>query len=159
MIMNECIKWNVPEGWEIDKEKSNDKQIVFKKIEDKRANSWKEYCDMKKGKDSYVVDMYGNVRTTTFSDAPVVGEFEDKEGARVFAAFSKLIKLRKNWVGDWKPDWKDKGWKFTITSFEGQVVIGDSKCSGCPMTFPTAAMRDEFIDTFKDLLEIAKPLL
>ena len=114
---------------------------------------------MMKGKDSYVVDMYGNVRTTTFSDAPVVGEFDNKEEARVFAAFSRLIKLRKNWVGDWKPDWKDKGWKFTITSFEGQVVIGDSKYSGCPMTFPTASMRDEFIDTFKDLLEIAKPLL
>ena len=74
---------NIPEGYEIDKEQSNDRQIVLKKIEEKRANSWKEYCDMMKGKDSYVVDMYGNVRTTTFSEAPVVGEFEDKEEAQV----------------------------------------------------------------------------
>ena len=158
--MEKTKVWSVPEGYELDKDQSTETKVVLKKIENnKRADSWKEYCDMMKGKDSYVVDMYGNVRTTTFSDAPVVGEFEDKEGARVFAAFSKLIKLRKNWVGDWKPDWKDKGWKFTITSFEGQVVIGDSKYSGCPMTFPTAAMRDEFHATFKDLLEIAKPLL
>ena len=158
--MKEGIKWNVPEGWEIDKEKSNDKQIVFKKIEDKRANSWKEYCDMKKGKDSYVVDMYGNVRTTTFSDAPVVGEFDNKEEARVFSAFSRLIKLRKNWVGDWKPDWKNSGEeKFVIIVNVNRIDNKIFYCMSHPLSFPTNEMCDEFIDTFKDLLEIAKPLL
>ena len=157
--MKEGIKWNVPEGWEIDKEKSNDKQIVFKKIEDKRANSWKEYCDMKKGKDSYVVDMYGNVRTTTFSDAPVVGEFDNKEEARVFAAFSRLIKLRKNWVGDWKPDWKNDESKYTIINEGNSFVSSLNVAVSCPMSFPTEEMRDKFAETFTDLLVIAKPLL
>ena len=157
--MKEGIKWNVPEGWEIDKEKSNDKQIVFKKIEDKRANSWKEYCDMKKGKDSYVVDMYGNVRTTTFSDAPVVGEFDNKEEARVFAAFSRLIKLRKNWVGDWKPDWTNDESKYTIINEGNSFVSSLNVADSCPMSFPTEEMRDKFAETFTDLLVIAKPFL
>ena len=151
--------WNVPEGYELDKEQSTETKVVLKKIEDKRANSWKEYCDMMKGKDSYVVDMYGNVRTTTFSDAPVVGEFEDKEGARVFAAFSRLIKLRKNWVGDWKPDWTNDESKYTIIN-EGNLFVSSLNVAvSCPMSFPTEEMRDEFAETFKDLLEIAKPLL
>ena len=157
--MKKTKVWSVPEGYEIDKEQSNERKIVLKKIEEKRANSWKEYCDMMKGKDSYVVDMYGNVRTTTFSDAPVVGEFEDKEGARVFAAFSKLIKLRKNWVGDWKPDWTKVGYKFTIINKDNNVCRGATSDMGRSISFPTVEMRDEFFDTFKDLLEQAKPLL
>ena len=157
--MKEGIKWNVPEGWEIDKEKSNDKQIVFKKIEDKRANSWKEYCDMMKGKDSYVVDKYSNVHTTTFSEVPVVGEFEDKEEAQVFAAFSRLLKLRKNWIGDWKPDWESDKPKFIIVNNRNNIEDSIAYYVNSPMTFPTAAMRDEFIATFKDLLEQAKPFL
>ena len=157
--MKEGIKWNVPEGWEIDKEKSNDKQIVFKKIEDKRANSWKEYCDMMKGKDSYVVDKYGNVHTTNFSEAPVVGEFEDKEEAQVFAAFSRLLKLRKNWVGDWTPDWTNDESKYTIIN-EGNLFVSSLNVAvSSPMSFPTEEMRDEFAETFTDLLVIAKPLL
>lgn len=159
--MNKNTKvWNIPEGYEIDKEKSNERKIVLKKIEDKRANSWKEYCDMMKGKDSYVVDKYGNVHTTNFSEAPVVGEFEDKEEAQVFAAFSRLIKLRKNWVGDWKPDWKNSGEvKFAICAAENRIVTGTCYCTSRPLSFPTEEMRDNFLDTFKDLLEIAKPLL
>ena len=158
--MNKNTKvWNIPEGYEIDKEKSNERKIVLKKIEDKRANSWKEYCDMMKGKDSYVVDKYGNVHTTNFSEAPVVGEFEDKEEAQVFAAFSRLLKLRKNWVGDWNPDWTNDESKYTIIK-EGNLFVSSLNVAvSSPMSFPTEEMRDEFAETFTDLLVIAKPLL
>ena len=159
--MEKTKVWSVPEGYELDKDQSTETKVVLKKIEyNKRADSWKEYCDMMKGKDSYVVDMYGNVRTTNFSDAPVVGEFEDKEGARVFAVYSRLIKLRKNWVGDWKPDWKNSGEvKFTICAAENRIVTGTCYCTSRPLSFPTEEMRDNFLDTFIDLLEQAKPLL
>lgn len=151
--------WNVPEGYELDKEQSTETKVVLKKIEDKRVDSWQEYCDMMKGKDSYVVDMYGNVRTANFSDAPCVGEFEDKEEARVFAAFSRLLKLRKNWVGDWKPDWTCSDPTFIIVNSRGKVNDGVSYNVSSSMIFPTEEMRDKFLDTFKDLLETAKPLL
>lgn len=151
--------WNIPEGYEIDKEKSNERKIVLKKIENKRANSWKEYCDMMKGKDSYVVDKYGNVLTTTFSEAPVVGEFEDQEEALAFAAFSRLLKLRKNWIGDWKPDWTNDESKYAIIN-EGNLFVSSLNFAvSSPMSFPTEEMRDEFAATFTDLLVIAKPLL
>ena len=31
--------WNVPEGYELDKEQSTETKVVLKKIEDKRVNS------------------------------------------------------------------------------------------------------------------------
>ena len=158
--MEKTKVWSVPEGYELDKDQSTETKVVLKKIEyNKRADSWKEYSDMMKGKDSYVVDMYGNIRTTTFSDAPVVGEFEDKEGARVFAAFSRLVKLRKNWVGDWKPDWKSGDPIFIIINNRNSIKSGRSWHVSSPLSFPTEELCEAFIDTFKDLLEIAKPLL
>ena len=158
--MNENIKvWTVPEGYELDKDQSTETKVVLKKIEDKRVDSWKEYCDMMRGKGSYVVDMYGNVHPAIFSDAPVVGEFEDKEEARVFAAFSKLVKLRKNWIGNWKPDWKSHDPIFIIINNRGSIKSGGSCYVNSAMSFPTEELCEAFIDTFKDLLEIAKPLL
>ena len=50
-IKIETKEWNIPEGYEIDREKSNELQIVFKKIEDK-VRSWEEYCNKIQGKDS-----------------------------------------------------------------------------------------------------------
>lgn len=158
--MEKTRLWSIPEGYELDKEQSNERQIVLKKIEENKARSWKEYCDMMKDKDSYVVDMYGNVRTTKFLDAPVVGEFEGKEEARVFAVFSRLLKLRKNWIGDWKPDWKNKKEaKFGFVVHKSKISGSTRFTISCPLSFPTEEMRDEFLATFKDFLEIAKPLL
>lgn len=158
--MEKTKVWSVPEGYELDKEQSTETKVVLKKIEyNKRADSWKEYCDMMKGKDSYVVDKYGNVHTTNFSEAPVVGEFEDKEEAQVFAAFSRLLKLRKNWVGSWKPNWEDGDPKFIIVINRNSVNHGGSCYVNSPLSFPTEELCEAFIDTFKDLLEIAKPLL
>lgn len=152
--------WNVPEGYELDKEQSTETKVVLKKIEDKRVDSWQEYCELMKDKDSCFVDMNGNIRTTHFLATAAVGEFEYKEDAVAFAALYKLICLRRNWVGNWKPDWtnNDKE-KFVIVGFVNRIENRIFYCISHPLSFPTDKMCDEFIDTFKDLLEIAKPLL
>lgn len=150
---------NIPEGYEIDKEQSNDRRIVFKKIEDK-VRSWEEYCKKIKGKDSYYIeDSYYTSVSSRFGHFPIVTEFESKEDAEAFAAFSKLLKMRKQWIGEWKPDWTKIGYKFTIITQENNVCRGTNSDIGRSISFPTVEMRDEFLDCFKDLLEIAKPLL
>ena len=152
--------WNVPEGYELDKEQSSETQVILRKIEDKRVSSWEEYCVLMKGKDSCFVDMNGNVRSSHFLAAPIVEEFEDKEDAVTFAAYSKLLKMRKQWVGNWKPDWTDEGQiKHNIYAQGNIVKPSESLYLQRSMSFPTDEMRDEFFDTFRDLLEIAKPLL
>ena len=151
--------WNVPEGYELDKEQSSETKVVLKKIGDKRVNSWQEYCELMKDKDSYFVDMNGNIRTTKFSSKAAVGEFEDMDDAMAFAALHKLISLRKNWVGNWIPDWTRIDYKCTIITKDNDVCKGTNTDMGRLMSFPTTQMRDEFFDNFRDLLEIAKPLL
>lgn len=147
---------NIPEGFEIDKEKSNDRQIVLRKIEVPRT--WDEYCEMMKGKDSYWFDNT-NIFHETFGSVPSVTEFADKEDTEAFVALSKLIKLRKAWIGNWKPVWTNRDAKFVIIINRNDIEDAMNYNVSSALSFPTEEMRNEFIATFKDLLEIAKPLL
>lgn len=152
--------WNVPEGYELDKEQSTETQVVLKKIGYKRVNSWQEYCELMKDKDSCFVDMNGNIRSTNFSSKAAVGEFEDKEDAVAFAALHKLISLRKNWIGEWKPDWTNGNQtKYSIARVNKGIGTGENHTVSRSMSFPTKEMRDEFFDTFRDLLDEAESLL
>ena len=151
---------NIPEGFEIDRRQSNERKIVLRKIDDK-ARSWEEYCKRIKGKDSYYFSVFTDkVKHSHFDCIHILSESEDKEDAEAFVAFDKLRKLRKNWVGEWKPDYKNSNEaKFTIIAAENEISKGEHYKVGSSMSFPTEEMRDEFLDCFKDLLEIAKPLL
>lgn len=147
---------NIPEGFEIDKEQSTERQIVLKKI--RRPRTWEEYCEKMKGKDSYWFDNT-NICHETFGSVPSVTEFADKEDTEAFVALSKLIKLRKAWIGNWKPDWTNKYAKFVIIINRNDIEDAMNYNVSSALSFPTEEMRNEFIATFKDLLEIAKPLL
>ena len=148
---------NIPEGYEIDKEQANGRQIVLKKIE--RVHRWEEYCKKMEGKDSYIAEVNGIVSSSQFLFVPYLTEFANKEDAKAFIAFDKLIKLRRDWIGIWKPDWTRHEIKFAIVVEGNEIVDGINTNVSCSMCFPTEEMRDEFVDTFRDLLEIAKPLL
>lgn len=150
---------NIPEGFEIDKEQSTEHQIVLRKI-DNRARSWEEYCKKMEGKSSYWLhEVDGDIKSKYFCSEPYLSEFEDKEDVEALIAFCKLRKLRKDWIGEWKPDWTRHEIKFTIVVEGNEIVDGINTNVRCSMCFPTKEMRDEFVDTFRDLLEIAKPLL
>ena len=88
-------------------------------------------------------------------DKPTVQE------AEAFAAFGKLRKFRKDWIGEWEPDYEnDCEPKFAIITVENKISKeGVNYTVNSSMSFPTEKMRDEFFDTYRDLLEIAKPLL
>lgn len=152
----------IPEGYQIDTEKSNDRQIVLNKIYDNKVRSWEEYCKKMEGKDSYFIeDSYYTSVSSQFRHVPIVTEFKDKEEAEAFAAFSKLRKFRRDWVGEWKPDYKNCSEpKFAIVTSENEITKQvENYTVNNSMSFPTEKMRDEFFDTFKDLLDQAKTLL
>ena len=152
---------NIPEGFEIDKEQSTERQIVLRKI-DNRARSWEEYCKKMEGKSSYWYDgLFEKVKSSKFGNSPMLPEFEDKEDVEALVAFCKLIHLRRDWVKEWEPDYEnDCEPKFAIITVENKISKeGVNYTVNSSMSFPTEKMRDEFFDTFKDLLEIAKSLL
>ena len=149
---------NIPEGFEVDKEQSTKRQIVLKPISC-RPRTWEEYCEKMNGKDSYYCD-HNKVVSSQFGSNPVLSEFEDKEDVEALIAFCKLRKLRKDWVGGWKPDWMNgEEVKFVIIVDHNEITEGIIYCVSCPMSFPNEEMRDDFLDCYKDLLEQAKTLL
>ena len=87
--------------------------------------------------------------------------FTSKQEAKAFLALMQLRQLRKAYVKDWEPDWKDnKQYKACIIYHGTDFMLTYFKdsCSR-PLSFPTHELAKQFLNNFKDLLEIAKPLL
>lgn len=159
--MEKTITFNIPKGYVIDKENSTDTNIVLKLTESTRVRTWEEYCEKMRGKNSYYINnaVYEGVISSKFRAEPMISEFEAKEDAEAFAALSKLLKLRKDWVGEWKPDWGKDSKKYTIYNYANAVSKGIVLNTVNHLSFPTEEMRNEFFDCFKDFLEQAKALI
>ena len=153
------LKIQIPDGYEIDKEKSTFEKIVFKK-KDTKPRSWEEYLELKTGFDGVGIDWScGGVQTTGLhhrGKAIVPTEY----GAP-FIAMMQLMSLRQAWIGDWKPDWEDyDNYKYCVFgSKTDNFCIKNLTSARSPLSFPTEEMATDFMNCFKGLLEIAKPLI
>ena len=158
--MEKTITFEIPEGYVIDKENSTDNNIVLKFSESVKARTWEDYCKKMNNKNSYYFnEQFNNLTSSQFGPIPVVSEFENYKDAEVFAAFSKLLKLRKDWIGDWEPDWNNDNTKYIIYCEHNKLFKDTAFCVSSVLSFPSEKMRDEFFDCFKNLLEEAKTLL
>lgn len=123
--------------------------------EDDSPTTWEEYCEQNPIKEGdFCINRYSGCvelepdERDANTDAVVMSE----DLCKAFIAYMKLIQLRNAWVKDsdenlyrivWSPR---KGYWCFYGGWNG-------------LSFPTSAMAEEFINTFKDLLEIAKPLI
>lgn len=85
--------------------------------------------------------------------------FPTKEEAEACLALSQLCQWRDKYNEGWRPDWERTSDKYCILFNENRL----SKCafsfSSQVLSFKTEKIRDKFLEDFKDLIEIAKPLL
>ena len=149
--MEKELKIEVPQGYEIDKQKSTFEKIIFKKIPE-NPKTWEEYCSLMKGKTVY----YTNCNTITvsgFSDAH--DKFVTKERAEQFIALGKLLQLRDYWVKHSK--FEDAIGVFTLSG--GVIITHECDINDYALTFPTQEMADKFITCFRDLIKQASPLV
>ena len=149
--MEKELKIEVPQGYEIDRQKSTFEKIIFKKIPE-NPKTWEEYCSLMKGKTMY----YTNCNTITvsgFSDAH--DKFATKKRAEQFVALGKLLQLRDYWVKGY-----DKFSYIVWNSGCRNIFVGDL-CGVTPyaLTFPTKEMAEEFKDCFSELIKQAFPLV
>ena len=85
--------------------------------------------------------------------------------AEAFIALMQLIQLRNCYNGDWVPDWSSThNVKFIISCYgnNGEMKVDGNDCSYAHsrvLVFKTEELRDQFLENFKDLIEIAKPLI
>lgn len=153
------LKITIPEGQEIDwQESAKQEKIVFKK-KDTKPRSWEEYLELNTGFDGAGIDWNcSGVQTTGLHHRGKA--IVPTHLAQPFIAMMQLMSLRQEWIGDWKPDWScgyssnyciiGAGDRFDV------CILG--KCRYA-LSFPTEEMATDFMNCFKDLLEIAKPLI
>lgn len=128
------------------------------KEKDNRVKSWEEF------KKKYINKGYvyiEEIKHTQPTAMPIyIGDQLTKHEAKALAAFSKLLKLRRDWVGEWEPDWKSRSSeKFVLYRSENEVRICSTINTAGGISFPTNKMAKEFLETFHDLIEEAKILI
>ena len=158
------LKINIPEGYEIDKEKSTFEEIVFKKVEDsfsKLPKTWEEYCKQTVDCKSYFHTRYPEpcIRESPSFDG-VYCEFSTKKRVKQYVALGKLLQLHDYWVSNWKDD--SNNFVAAIYHFDGEIVntnVSKKRSSNYPLTFPTREMAKEFKNCFENLIKEAYPLV
>lgn len=136
----------------IDIEKATEQGLLKEK--DNKPRSWEEYD--KTLKYLHVTSVYDKIGVggTRFDN------FATETEAKAFCALGKLIQLRDAWIEDWKPDWNDSNkHKWCIINDIDNLVIGLYGNTSRSLSFPTKKMAEDFLETFRDLIEQAKMFL
>ena len=157
-MKNKELKIEVPQGYEIDKEKSTFEKIVFKKVEN-LPKSWEEFGEI----EGWFVNELSNVvyysegHSTDFRDRSI---FPIKEEAEACVALAQLCQLREKYNDGWKPDWKDaRERKYCIEIYNERLQRELYYITRKVLFFKNEELADKFLENFRDLIEIAKPLL
>lgn len=151
------FKIQVPEGYEIDKEKSTFENIVFKKVENELPKSWEDLYEV----GGWFVDFQSKVVTSgsmRTADS-VKNRFPTIEEAEACLALAQLCQLRDIYNAGWKPDYKDNNVKYLLYYWGDTITKSHTTGASNLLVFKTVELRDKFLENYKDLIETAKPLL
>ena len=156
------LEINIPEGYEIDKEKSTFEEIVFKKVEDpfaKLPKTWEEYCKQTVGCKSYFYTRSKPYIRESLFDG-VYCEFSTEKRVKQYVALGRLLQLRDYWVSNCKNN--SNNFVAVIYHFDGKIVntnVSKKRSLSYSLTFPTKEMAQKFIECFEDLINEACPLI
>lgn len=120
--------------------------------------SWEEYCEQNPITDEeYYINGFSKLQKVASQERNAIADTNtmSKDLCEAFLAYMKLIQLRNAWVKDY--DAEDCSIKIVA---KDNAIFKDSYMQFMHgLSFPTHKMADDFMDTFEDLLEVAKPLL
>ena len=74
-------------------------------------------------------------------------------------ALCQLIQLRDYYNDDWVPDWNTFSAKYCVSINCNNIDCTVNISINRVLAFKTKELMGEFVKNFKDLIEIAKPLL
>lgn len=132
----------LPDDWEV-KEVVGNKIIIGEK-EKELPKTWGE-CN----------------KGTAMSYYPSIDWYVPNEHEVAIKALCKLLICRNAWWEQlgWKPDWKDEEVKYCITNALSRVSTTSNYENNRILAFPKEEVRDQFLESFRDLIEEAKELL
>jgi hypothetical protein len=122
-----------------------------------KVGNWGEFCEKHHSTIGYKFDD-DTLKVIETQDPTYHTDQLTKEDAQAFMAMGMLMKLRRDWVGEWKW-WEDENEIFYVISYnryEEKIEINIAHFLGQFLTFPTKEMANEFFDKFYSLLEKCK---
>ena len=144
-----------PVGYEIDKENSTFEKIVFKKINE-LPKTWE---DLKYISGAYISALsYINTINSIETIPSAKNIFPTKELAESVLALAQLLQLRDRYNGDNEGFIFNKN-NYCISVYNYNIDKSWNAQIQRVLAFRTKELGDEFYNNFKDLIEIAKPLL
>lgn len=156
----------VPEGWEFDRidESGN---IVLKEKKKELPKTWLG-C-LKCVNDLELIEEDSNIHNCRISELSDDGRlFGDSDRnmlpqglGKSMLALCQLLVCRNAWWKQlgWKPYWTDDKMKYCISYKANKKEKNSYWTVSRILAFPTPEVRDQFLDTFGDLIEEAKDLL
>ena len=126
--------------------------------------TWEEFCMKNQVKEGEChIDRMSNINSYSFVSTRIPSKDKNVcisvQEAKAFLALMQLRQLRKAYVKAWEPDWTDPSDKYCINfmNYKPKIVVWGTISH--VLSFPTRELAEQFLNNFKDLLEIAKPLL
>lgn len=140
---------------------------LFKEYEKQNElpKTWEEFCDKYPvTPDEYWIETVYSRYCNGFRDRKRDINMDKNvcvslQEAKAFTALMQLRQLRKIYINNWKPNWNGDSTKFCIIVDTNRIRVTDSYFCQRNLSFPTEELAKQFLTNFKDLLEIAKPLL
>lgn len=154
--MNEITVTLEGKEYQIDIQKAKELGVIKEK--DTRCKSWEEFCKEYASKTGYYYDIMLECTVKTNSPLGAYTQLTEKE-VESLEAFSKLLKLRRDWIGTWEPNWHNSESKYCIAVCETHIKINSFCAIQQTFSFPTREMAEEFLKCFKDLFEQCKNLI
>jgi hypothetical protein len=162
--MTKEMKIIPPEGYEVDKENSTFECIKFKPINPPLPTTWEEFCVTNPAKvgeayvsnDSSITQVSVQQTRLPYRDGNIL---PSKKYAEAIRALCQLIQLRDCYNDGWEPDWTSGQRKYCLVVSQNKITKQTLLAENKIMGFKTEELRDKFLENFKDLIEIAKPLL
>lgn len=153
------MKTKVTINWveyNLDLEKAQELGVLER--EDTKCKSWENFTVKYYKKQGFYYDDI-NMKLELINTPIKATEQLTENEAVAIQAFSKLLKLRRNWIGNWDPDWCVSKTKYCIIVVSNCLTIACFRSDHHTFSFPTKEMAQEFLESFNDLFNQCKNIL
>ena len=147
------LVWNIPNGYELDRNRSKEGKIVLRR-------SILKWEDLKTISGYYVDGSSLIIETpplSTINNNKNI--FPSIEEAEAVVALSQLLQLRNHYNDRWEADWTDGTVKHCISIQHGMPVVSQLTQTRRSLAFRSDVIAKNFLKYNSDLINIAKPLI
>ena len=153
----------LPDGWEVKEVKGN--KIILGEADKKGLpKTWEECARIVN--DVELIDIDSEVEgyaIDDFDEGPIDAERKILPAGmgKSMLALCQLLVCRNAWWKSlvWTPNWEKPDEKHCIVYVGNQIGKQVKSYESCILAFPTYELRNQFLKTFRDLIEEAKELL